>query len=858
MPKKVKRLFEQFQPEHYELSIEPDVESMTFSGSVTIRGRKVGPPSQRITLHQKDIRVSDVKVIKHDKNGDKKVAVGRVNTQKSFDELRIHAGETLYPGTYTINLTFSGKITKSLRGVYPCFYKHKGKEKIIVATQLESHHAREVFPCIDEPEAKSSFDVIYTGPKDQTVLSNMPAKSTKTNGNKVTTAFETTPIMSVYLLAFVAGELHAVETKSKAGVAVRSWGTVAQSKSHLEYATKEASDILDFFADYFETPYPLPKLDQVALPDFDAAAMENWGVVTYRESVLLTDPKNRSISNEQFATQVIAHELSHQWFGNLVTMKWWNELWLNESFAGLMEHVAPAALHPDWQQWEQWAIQDIALITSRDTYKDIQSISVDVDDPELIETLFDPAIVYAKGARLLKMLREYIGEEAFVKGLKSYFSKNAYGNASRHDLWAALGKPSGKDIESLMTPWLTQAGMPVVHATQNGGKLSLTQERFMLDEPADDTLWPIPLLANKNLEPGVLDTTNVELDLALKDFVTLNNFASGQYITHYVEPAHIDYISQQLKESKLPTEARINVLNDMYMLARHGDASLVDSLDTVKELAHEPRDSVWGIIARAIGAASQLTEGDKTSEDQIKKLKLTLAKDWHKKLGWDDQTSDDPNTIQLRHTMVALMISGEDPVTIKEALLRYKNTKTLQDINAEIRATILVAVVKDGDKKEISKLLETYSLVGADIQQDITSALSATKDPEIAQHILSTALGPEGFVRSQDVMRWVALLLRNHHTRKVMWDYMVKEWDWLYEVLDASKGFGYLPVYCASVVSTKEWKKKYIDFFEPRKSIKAMQRNITIGLADIDARIAWRTRDEVAIKKWLENFTKGG
>ena len=320
MSNEVKRLFQQFQPQHYELAIEPDANSMTFGGTVTIEGRKVGPPSQRLTLHQKDLKIADAKLIKHDKKGDREITVSRTNTHGSFDELRLHADEMLYPGQYTVSMSFKGKITKSLQGVYPCFYKHDGKDKVVIATQLESHHAREVFPCIDEPEAKATFDVSYTAPKGQTVLSNMPSKASKAVGNKVTTSFETTPKMSVYLLAFIAGELHNVETKSKSGVTVRSWSTVAQPKSHLEYSAHEAADTLDFFADYFKTPYPLPKLDQVALPDFDAAAMENWGVVTYREMALLADTKNRSISSEQFVSQVIAHELSHQWFGNLVTM----------------------------------------------------------------------------------------------------------------------------------------------------------------------------------------------------------------------------------------------------------------------------------------------------------------------------------------------------------------------------------------------------------------------------------------------------------------------------------------------------------------------------------------------------------
>ncbi len=463
MTKKAKRLFEQFQPKHYELAIDPDVQTLSFQGTVTITGRKIGRPSQRLTFHQKDLQFTSVSIVFHGKKGDDEVKLDRVNTHKTYDEVRLHAASLLYPGAYTVRMEFKGRITKPMRGIYPTYSKTKGKDRIILATQFESHHAREAFPCIDEPEAKATFDLTITAPKTHTVLSNTPVKEQSTEGKVKRTSFETTPKMSTYLLAFGIGELHVFEAKTKSGVSVRSWASVTKPKEQLEYSAKEAADILDFFADYFGIPYPLKKLDQLALPDFDSAAMENWGLVTYREMVLLVDPLNRSISSEQLITLVIAHELSHQWFGNLVTMKWWDDLWLNESFAGLMEHVAPAALHPDWHQWELHAMSDIALITSRDVYKDIQPVGLEVTDPDLITTIFDPAIVYAKGARLLKMLLEYIGEEAFTKGLGQYFRRHAFGNTTRADLWQALSESSGKDIEAFMTPWLTRPGMPVVH-----------------------------------------------------------------------------------------------------------------------------------------------------------------------------------------------------------------------------------------------------------------------------------------------------------------------------------------------------------------------------------------------------------
>ncbi len=306
-----------------------------------------------------------------------------------------------------------------MHGLYPCFYEHEGKKKKLLATQFESHHAREVFPCVDEPEAKAIFDLTLTTPKRETVLSNTPIKKSSvfrgqesekeksfskltTDNRLMKTTFETTPRMSTYLLAFAVGEIHCSESKTQDGITMRTWATVAQPKSFTKFANDEAVKVLEFFTDYFQTPFPLKKLDQIALPDFESAAMENWGLITYREIALLTDPDNRSQSSEQYVAEVVAHEVSHQWFGNLVTMKWWDDLWLNESFASLMMHLALDALHSDWAQWEEYTASDVIFASSRDIFKDVQPVRIDVKHPDEIMTLFDPAIVYAKGGRLLK------------------------------------------------------------------------------------------------------------------------------------------------------------------------------------------------------------------------------------------------------------------------------------------------------------------------------------------------------------------------------------------------------------------------------------------------------------------------
>lgn len=852
MGKNVKHLFNEFQPTHYDLELYPDKNTNVFQGTVTLRGKKVNRPSERMTFHQKDLIITSAQVIRHDKKGDETIDVDRINHHASLHEVRLHTKSKLYPGNYSVRIEFKGKITRKMVGLYPCFFEHEGVKKSLIATQFESHHAREAFPCIDEPQAKATFDLTLTSPKNETVLANTPIKKQLAKKDVVVTSFETTPRMSTYLLAFVIGELHCLESKTSGGIVVRCWSTVAQPKNYLKYSVDEAVSALEFFTDYFDVAYPLKKCDMVALPDFDAGAMENWGLITYREVAMLTDDKNRSVSNEQYISMVIAHELSHQWFGNLVTMKWWDDLWLNESFASLMEHLALDTIHPDWNQWELYASTDILNTSSRDIFNDIQPVQVKVNDPDLLHTLFDPGIVYAKGGRLLKMLREYIGDETFAAALKHYFKAHAYSNATRDDLWAAMSKASKHDISKLMTPWLSQAGMPVVHVTQKGKNIELSQERFLLDSGGQNHTWPIPLLADQPLSPDLFESRASTIKASKEDYVVLNQSGSGHYFTHYTEHEHVKHLAAELSSHTLPAESRINVLNDLYMLSRRGNAPLTDGLDLLIASSKEPRDSVWSPMARIAGAANQLTEGDKTCEKHIKLLRAELARYWYDKLGWDDSSDEDANTKQLRHTMVSLMIGGEDKHAIESALNKYSAADDPQNIHAEQRSTILTAAIRFGKQEEVmKKLIAAYPNVSAELQMDITSALGSNKNKALARKIIEQGLGEKGFVRPQDIMRWIAIFMRNYYVREEMWDFLINNWQRIEAVLTESKSYDFLPIYCASTISTPDWAKRYQDFFEPLKSNKSLHRNIRVGTADIKARIAWRKRDEAKIAKWL-------
>jgi aminopeptidase N len=855
MPKKVRRLLEQFQPENYQLEIDLDRDTMTFGGRVIVHGRKTGIPSQRLTFHQKDLKVTAATIIKHDKKGDKELTVKRINSQNSLEEVRLHTEETIYPGDYTATVEFQGKITRPMHGIYPCFFKHGGKDKKLLMTQFESHHAREAFPCIDEPEAKATFDLTLSTPAGETALSNTPVMRQSTKNKRQSTAFETTPKMSTYLLAFATGEMHGVVGKTKDGIEIRSWATVAQPKEHLRYANNEAVKTLEFFSDYFQTPFPLKKLDQVAVPDFESLAMENWGLITYREVGLLADPKNRSLSGEQLISLVIAHEISHQWFGNLVTMKWWDDLWLNESFASIMENLAPDTLHPEWHQWEDFATSRVLSASQRDIYKDVQSVSVEVRHPDEIMTLFDPAIVYAKGARLLCMLRDYIGEEAFRKGLRSYFKKHAYGNTAREDLWQELGSASGQDINKIMTPWIKQSGQPQLSVSRQNDRLRLSQARFLLDGKDKDSLWPVPLLTDKPLDKDLMAKRTMEIPYSDKDMPIFNIEGSGHYIVCYEDEAARDKLKSGVARRSVDSIARINIINDMLLLIRAERYPMIELLDLLEECRQEPRAAVWMMFMRTFNQVQGLIEGDKTAEENLRAFKRHMSSHWYNKLGWVDKKNDDTNTRHLRTTALALSIAGEHQPAIDQALKMFENAGSVEELPADQRSMIASAAVRHGNPGVITRLMKEYvSSPNPEVQNAITVALCSTKKPAVAKRLIKWGLGKDGAVRPQDIGHWFAYLMRNYHTRELAWEWLTGGWSRLAKLFGGGKYMEYFIWYSSGPLSTPRWQARFRNFFEPKMSEAASKRNIRIAFSEIAARVTWRERNEADVKAWLKKY----
>ncbi len=834
----VSRLIRTFTPEHYDLSIKLHRKTRAFEGTVVIRGA-VAIGKKEIRLHAKGLTI-------HSITFDGKEASFE---PAHHDELVITHPD-ITDGNHVVVAVFSGTITDDMNGIYPGYFEVDGQKQELIATQFESHYARQAFPCVDEPEAKATFDVTLSTEQGVTVLGNMPVKSQTTEDDWLVTAFETTPRMSSYLVAWVVGDLQKKTTTTKGGVEVNVWSTKAHDPSNLDFALEISARTIDFFDDYFGVPYPLPKSDHVALPDFSSGAMENWGLITYREIALLVDPKTTSLSTKHYAAAVIAHELSHQWFGNLVTMKWWNNLWLNESFANMMEYVAVDALEPTWDIWLDFATNEVVGALRRDSLDGVQSIQIDVNHPDEISTIFDPSIVYAKGGRLLRMLQAYVGTDAMKAGLKRYFDQHAYTNTEAEDLWTALSEASGKDIASFMHSWMTQPGFPVVQArAHNDGTITVTQKQFFIGPHTDaDRSWPIPLHGASPQIPETLQETETSFVYSDKQPFRLNTNGTAHFITQY-DDTLLAHIIQNI--DSLTSVDKVNFLHEQVLLAKAGlqsNAALIPLLHHFKE---ETNEAVWSIVSLAINELKRFVENDEVAEQKLKALTGEVVSLQYNRLGWDAIDGEDENDTKLRSTIVALSLYAELPASLTEAKNRYL-AGPVSSLDSELRVAIMAnAVRREVNSSVIETLLAAYAKeTNSELRDDIAAALTSTRDEKVVAKLAELSKDAS-FVRLQDFTHWFVWLLRNRFGRAYMWQWAQDNWSWMVKTFKGDSSYDMLPRYIAASLVTAQQQEEFKTFFAPLENEVALARNIKIGYTELEGIVTLFETDGPKVRQAL-------
>ena len=821
------RLYEYFLPKHYDLTLTLEREKRQFHGSVTIAGHKPHH-NHPILLHAKDLTLHRVTV-----DGE----LSHV-TPLAHDAHRLDID--LPRGDYTISVEFSGTITDPMHGLYPCYYERDGNKKELLATQFESHHAREAFPCIDEPEAKATFDLTLITEPDVTALSNMPiARCQKEDGRKKT-SFTTTPRMSTYLLAFVVGELHASTAQSKNGVEVSVYSTLSQAKSTHQFALAEAVRLLDFYEDYFGVPYPLPTCYHVALPDFSALAMENWGLITYREGYLLTH-ETTPIDQQRYIATVIAHELAHQWFGDLVTMRWWDDLWLNESFANVMEYIALDNLHPDWHMWDDFAAKESTMALSRDQFASIQPVAYHVRTPDDIAAVFDKAILYCKGSRLIRMAITYIGEDAFRQALRQYFTDFAYGNTEGHDLWHAMHTASGKHIEALMEHWLTHSGLPIVSVVHTPKGYEISQHRFAVGRDSDNTLWPIPLAAAHEAFPDVLhDASMHQIEAASPQ---LNVGGVSHFVTQY-DDVSFETMCQLARGDSLSSVERGMFLYETYLLTQSGRYSMAYLLGLLTSLADESSSAVWLTISEILDALNLIAPPDQF-ETYVRRLLRPSATHY----AIDETQPDDANQRKTHGIINRLLVRYGDQHTIDHALAMYRQSMSLEDIEGDLQSALFLAVSRYGTTQDYARLVHLHtSTTNASLRDIVARALAAGSDTALMESWVR-ALHEPSTIKPQDVPTWFYYLMHNPVSREMTWQWLHDHWDWLLEHFGNGHALEKFPMYGAKTLYGDAWLRRYKTFFDTHDD-PTIRRAVRVGIDEITARTAWADRDH----KFLENL----
>lgn len=855
MSTQVKRLYNELKPQHYKLNLKPLREDKTFSGSVSVTAQKTSRPSKRLTLHQKDLKIISATIIYSDKKGLKTdIKVTRINTHNSFDEVRLHTNDTLYPGSYKITINFEGNITQAMNGMYPCSFEQDGQQKELIATQFESHHAREVFPCVDEPEAKATFDLTLTTPKGEAVIANTPVSKQTHEGSWTTTTFETTPLMSTYLLAFVYGEMGYKEAQTKAGVVVRTYAT-PENVELTDFSLDVAVRCLDFYNDYFGIPYPLDKCDMIALPDFASGAMENWGCITYREQCMLVDPKNTSVPTKQYVAMVVAHELAHQWFGNLVTMRWWTDLWLNEGFASWIEYMAVDHLFPEWQMWTQFSVDEQHRAFKLDALEHTHPIEVPIKHPDEIRSIFD-TISYSKGASVIHMLHAYLGPDDFREGLKHYLTQHSYSNTDTIDLWRALETVSKKPVRSFMHAWTALDGYPIVRVTANKNELQLEQERFFINpviKSNNKTIWPIALQSSNSDIPTLLETKQITINGSDIKNVKINENQTGFYRVAY-DSSLMKELAERVKHKDLDAIDRLGILSDVFESAKAGFTSTTDALTLLDVYDNEDNSAVWDVIAASIASTRGVMD-DETLRDNMKPYVIELTKAQVARLGWQAKSTDTYFDQLLRPTVIGMSAVAEQTDVVQQALKFFDTMKKPEDINPDLRGIVYGTAVRTyNDDVTFEKLFAMHEKSKlSEERTTLAAALTSFKDP--ALHAKSLSLITTKSVRHQDVSYWVVYSFTNRFGREATWEWMKDNWQWLEKNLGNDLSFYRFPLYAANANSNKSFIEEYKTFFEQHTSA-ANERSINQGLETLQWQCAWRERDLQAVKRFFASRSK--
>ena len=782
------RLADTVRPSFYKIKVTPDIAGATFAGEQTITLTLAEPVSE-IVLHAAELDITRA-VLRNEKGSS---FTGSVSINEERQEATIKLDGTAGMGEWFLDLSFTGILNNKLRGFYRSSFKDAdGKEKFVATTKFEPSDARRAFPCFDEPKFKAIFEIQLVIDKNLTAISNSPIVSEKDadNGKKLV-SFAPSIKMSSYLVCYVVGEFESSEmVKAKSGAEIRIWSV--PGKKHLTpFAMRWAKFSLDYFADYFGIDYPAPKLDLIAIPDFASGAMENFGAITFRETALLLDEAKATHKELLRVAEVISHENAHMWFGDLVTMDWWNGLWLNEAFATFMAAKAVHAFEPSWRFWEGFNIEKAGAMRI-DGLHASRSIEFPVATPEDARAMFD-VLTYEKGCAILRMLELYIGEDVFRKGCSIYMAKHAYGNTETADLWKALDqavKEASLDISvgKMMDTWVYQKGFPLVSVdlADSQGSIVLRQNAFRYlsqDGDGKEQLWYIPVSIRAVTADGAREEcfalTEKERSFYVGEglsSVVVNAEGKGFFRVNY-SLALREKLLGNLKS--LSASERFNLVSDLWASTLAAKLSLADYLKSLKiVLADETDNNVFSVIT---GSLSYLRRICRAAAPEKQASFVSLAKELLEpalnRLGWEAKAGETPQEAELRASLVSTLGSfGEADTRSKVAGLWSSHLAKPGSVNANLLPAVVETTATQGDQACYEQFLQLKEKASTPQEESrYLHALSSFQDSALIARTLEATLN--GQIKTQDAPAILRSLFMNPEGGQASWNFLKQNWD---------------------------------------------------------------------------------
>jgi puromycin-sensitive aminopeptidase len=771
-------------PSRYDLTLEPDLDAGTFAGSVEVALRVVEPVTE-ILLNANELRLDHATLTAAD---GRQVEVSKILTDDAAERATLDLAETAEPGDWGLRIGFAGELNPRLTGFYRSTYEDENDTtQVVGTTHFEATDARRAFPCWDEPDLKAVFAITLIVKGGLTAVSNGPeVKREELDDGRVRIRFADTMKMSTYLAAWVVGPLELTEPADARGVPVRIVHVPGKG-ALTPFALDVSVHSLNWFGDYYDIPYPEAKLDNVGLPDFAQGAMENVGCVTYREQVLLVDPA-RSTQEEQLGVaETVAHELAHMWFGDLVTMRWWNGIWLNEAFATFMSMLAVDDFRPDWEIWNTFT-RDRTNAFEVDALETTRPIEYEVRSPDDASGMFD-TLTYVKGGAVLRMLEQWLGADRFRDGIRRYLGKHAYANTETHDLWDALEEETGEPVRRTMDAWIFQPGYPAISVALEGDRVRFTQRRFLPSRDDDDTTWPVPLTVRQvagdaqRADRILIEAEGAEVDLLAPDAVVIANAGSASFVRVWYDDELRSRVVGRAMDILSPIE-RYSLVDDAWAAVVAGKASASSFLDLVKGFSGETDLRVWQAILGGLGWLDRFVDDD--PRERLRGFVRDLLRPALAQLGWDASPDEPDLTRALRGQLVqSLAILGADP----ETMAQCRELELGAEGDPQLLQAAVEAVAAEGTKEDLDRYWQRYQAASTP-QEEERYLFATSRFPGEAEveRILTKSLTDA--VRTQDAPYLLARATTNRRQGPDVWRFIAGHWDQMQDRFASSNIIG--------------------------------------------------------------------